>query len=329
MDLDVKNLLSTNPSFLLTRLIEQYEKHGRLIVAYDFDDTVSPYWCASCTDVQSLLRQMKNTIDAYFIVYTCNKDHDKIKEFLDKYHIPYDAINENAPFAPDIEGKLFYNVFLDDKAGLGEVVTTLKQFLYLVRNGKIIKGGAEPEWVYCDMCEKMDNCRMYSGTDGCYYGCPRKNTKTENVIYAVGKNLLKEEDVKYSEEEQIKKGVEVMREIQEGKSRWINRDGKAPYICGSCNGASSKNYTVCPQCKKEMTNGDCAYTNKGSIIKEFSGKPFICIHDGFASKVEISSCWGWKWMFGMYKCENCGSYAKKPFSECPWCGATMSNGIKH
>lgn len=137
--METKYLFSTNPNFLLQRLIEQYEKQDKLIVAYDFDDTVKPYWCADCSKVQSILRRLRDNIDAYFIVYTCNKDHEKIKKFLDKWDIPYDSINENAPFAPDIDGKLFYNVFLDDKAGLGEVVNTLDQFLYLVLNNYIKK----------------------------------------------------------------------------------------------------------------------------------------------------------------------------------------------
>ena len=310
MDLDVKNLLSTNPSFLLMRLIEQYQKQECLIVAYDFDDTVSPYWCAGCTQVQSILRRLRDNISAYFIVYTCNKDHDKIKKFLDKNDIPYDSINENAPFAPQIEGKLFYNVFLDDKAGLGEVVNTLDQFLYLVNNGAISK-------------EPKSDCKIIVS---------REDTETavftaENVTWGPAFEKIIKAAEKARTEELTQKGVEIMREIQEGKSHWINSDGKAPYICGSCGGASSKNYTTCPQCKKEMTNGDCAYTNKSSVIKELSGKPFICVHDGLVSRVEVFSYWSWR--FGIYKCENCGDYTKKPLSKCPHCGATMRNGIKH
>lgn len=310
MDLDVKNLLSTNPSFLLMRLIEQYQKQERLIVAYDFDDTVKPYWCAGCTQVQSILRRLRDNISAYFIVYTCNKDHDKIKKFLDENEIPYDSINENAPFAPQIEGKLFYNVFLDDKAGLGEVVNTLDQFLYLVNNGAISK-------------EPKSDCKIIVS---------KGDTETavltvENVSWGPTFEKIVKEAENARIEELTKKGVEVMREIQEGKSRWINSDGKAPYICGSCNGASSKNYTTCPQCKKEMTNGDCAYSEERSIIKDLSGKPFLCVHDGLVSRIEISSYWSWK--FGKYKCENCGAYVKKPISECPQCGATMRNGIIH
>ena len=126
--------LTTNPGFLLKRLIEQYRKQDKLIIAYDFDDTVKPYWGEGCSDVQSILRRLRDNINAYFIVYTTNENHDEIRKYLDKYDIPYDAINEEAPFSPFKGGKIFYNVFLDDKAGLGEVVRTLDQFLYYVLN---------------------------------------------------------------------------------------------------------------------------------------------------------------------------------------------------
>ena len=36
---------------------------------------------------------------------------DKVKNFIEKCNIPCDAINENAPFAPVVGGKIFYNVF--------------------------------------------------------------------------------------------------------------------------------------------------------------------------------------------------------------------------
>ncbi len=130
---------STHPSFLLSRLIEQYKNQERLIIAYDFDDTVKPYWCGSCEDVKSVLRLCRDTLNAYFIVYTCNPNHNKIKEYLTEEEIPFDTINQNAPFidASYISGKLFYNVFLEDKAGLGEVVKTLEELCYLVNNKRI------------------------------------------------------------------------------------------------------------------------------------------------------------------------------------------------
>ena len=136
---DYHYLYSTHPSFLLERLIKQYKTQDRLVIAYDFDDTISPYWCSDCSDVQSVLRMCRNTLDAYFICYTSNDNMEKVKNFIKKYDIPCDAINEDAPFAPVKGGKIFYNVFLDDKAGLGETVSTLKQLLSLVKNEYIKK----------------------------------------------------------------------------------------------------------------------------------------------------------------------------------------------
>lgn len=214
--METKYLFSTHPSFLLQRLIEQYQKQDKLIIAYDFDDTVKPYWCAGCTMVQSILRRIRDNINAYFIVYTCNKDHEKIVDFLNKNDIPYDSINENAPFAPDISGKLFYNVFLDDKAGLGEVVNTLDQFLNLVINGQIQKNG----------------------------GIESKSPKYKSV------------------EEQIKKGVEIMRKMEVRKSRWINTNGKEPYKCNHCGLETNYNYMVCPSCEREASNGSIAFDNR-------------------------------------------------------------------
>lgn len=137
--MDCKHLFSTNPSFLLERLIAQYKKQDKLIVAYDIDDTVRPMYCADCGDVQSLLRKLKNRLNAYFIVFTSNEDIDGVKAYLDEYKLPYDVINENAPFVPFKNGKIFYNVLLDDKAGLGETVNTLEQLVYLVVNKYVAK----------------------------------------------------------------------------------------------------------------------------------------------------------------------------------------------
>lgn len=98
--IDTTHLESIEPSFLLQRLIEQYQKQDRLIIAYDFDDTVSPYVCSNCTEVQSVLRMSKENLNAYFIVYTCNSNHQKIKDFLDYNRLPYDCINAPAPLFP-------------------------------------------------------------------------------------------------------------------------------------------------------------------------------------------------------------------------------------
>ena len=139
--IETKNYESIDSNFLLQRLIEQYQKQDRIIIAYDFDDTVSPCYCSNCTEVQSVLRMIKENLNAYFIVYTSNNNHIGIKRFLDFHGLPYDAINENAPFVPfdNPKDKLFYNILLDDKAGLGEAVRTLKTLNRLVYQGVVKK----------------------------------------------------------------------------------------------------------------------------------------------------------------------------------------------
>ena len=134
-----KHLFSTHPSFLLERLITQYKKQEQIVVAYDFDDTVRPMYCADCGHVQSLLRMLKEKANAYLIVFTSNEDIESVENYLFNWEIPYDSINQNAPFVPFKDGKIFYNILLDDKSGLGEVVNTLEQFLYLIENGYIKK----------------------------------------------------------------------------------------------------------------------------------------------------------------------------------------------
>lgn len=139
MEYNSKYFASDNSNFLLARLIEQYQKQDQLIIAYDIDDTVRPMYCKSCIETQSVLRMAKSVLGAYLIVYTCNSDIDGIKQFLNEEKIPYDAINKNAPFAPKYDGKLFYNVFLDDKCGLADTVKILKTLVDLVLNGIVTK----------------------------------------------------------------------------------------------------------------------------------------------------------------------------------------------
>ena len=137
MDFNYKVMSSTNEAYAFSRLIEHYKEHDRIIVAYAIDDTVRPFRSGSCEKVKSVLRAAAEHLNCYFIVYTCNPNIDKIKKFLNDEELPYDSINENAPFAPAyMNGKLFYNIFLDDKAGLREAVERLEDLIYYVINEK-------------------------------------------------------------------------------------------------------------------------------------------------------------------------------------------------
>ena len=138
--MNAKDISVDHPAYTFLRLVEQYKKMDRLIIAYDFDDTVSPYSSSSCCRAASAIRKAREHLNAYLIVYTCNQDEEKLKKYLDKEKIPYDAINENAPFIHfNKKGKLYYNLLLDDKAGLHQTIEDLEALIYGVINGTITK----------------------------------------------------------------------------------------------------------------------------------------------------------------------------------------------
>jgi hydroxymethylpyrimidine pyrophosphatase-like HAD family hydrolase len=110
-----------NDENAVARLITEFEKYGMIWVAYDFDNTVYDYHNQGhdYSEVIELLRALRKA-GMGLIVFTAEKDTSKVKAFLDKHEIPYDLINENPPFfRSDSESrKIYFNVLLDDRAGL-------------------------------------------------------------------------------------------------------------------------------------------------------------------------------------------------------------------
>jgi hypothetical protein len=96
------------------------KKHGKLIVAYDFDHTVfDPDNIGYVyNDVIDLLRIAKKK-GCHLIVSTTRSDseHGFIKKYLNDNSIPFDVINE---------GLSFYDILLDDRAGLPSAYYCLK-----------------------------------------------------------------------------------------------------------------------------------------------------------------------------------------------------------
>lgn len=104
------------------RLKEEFEAHKKLIIAYDLDSTVFDYHNtgASYEMVKDLIRKYKEY--AYFIVFTSSEPdrYDEIESILQKENLPYDFINDDVPFIPFKGRKVYYNILLDDRAGLNQ-----------------------------------------------------------------------------------------------------------------------------------------------------------------------------------------------------------------
>lgn len=127
-----------NKTNQIDRLVKEYDKYKKIIVAYDFDNTVYDYHKKGYdfSQVVELLRQCED-LGFYLVVYTCKPkaEHDFIRNYLESNDIPYDAINENAPFINFSTEKLYYNILLDDRAGLSSAYKTLEGLINYIRNG--------------------------------------------------------------------------------------------------------------------------------------------------------------------------------------------------
>ena len=109
----------------------ELEKYGKLIIAFDFDYTVHNYREEdnfAYDVVMQLLRDWRPY--AHFIVFTASPEerYPYIKNYLKENNIPYDKINEDI-LERNYTRKIYYNVFLDDRAGLGETVEILTEIL--------------------------------------------------------------------------------------------------------------------------------------------------------------------------------------------------------
>lgn len=116
------------------RLKQDYLTHGNLFVAFDYDNTVFDYHSKGIdySEVIDLIRTCKD-LGFTLILFTGNEGEklDTILSDLNNRNIPFDLVNEN----PLMETrKPYYNILLDDRAGLIESYNILKKLTDAIRN---------------------------------------------------------------------------------------------------------------------------------------------------------------------------------------------------
>lgn len=119
------------------RLRKDYLTHGSLFVAFDYDNTVFDYHNQGIRydKIISLLQTCK-ALGFTMILFTSNEG-DQLTDVIKDLHnrnIPYDLINENPLMNTR---KPYYNILLDDRAGLSEAYKNLKRLTDEIRNKEI------------------------------------------------------------------------------------------------------------------------------------------------------------------------------------------------
>lgn len=109
------------------RLKQDYLTHKSLFVAFDYDNTVFDFHNQGINynAIIDLLRTCKS-IGFTLILFTGNEGEklEVIKKDLIERKIPFNLINENPIMKTR---KPYYNILLDDRAGLKEAYNNLKR----------------------------------------------------------------------------------------------------------------------------------------------------------------------------------------------------------
>lgn len=93
-----------------------------MIIYVDYDQTILPYEPFEyklCENVVNTLKNARN-LGAKVVLYTC-RDNDRLNKALEYCHnigLEFDDINPTEPFKEGYSQKQYYNILLDDKAGL-------------------------------------------------------------------------------------------------------------------------------------------------------------------------------------------------------------------
>lgn len=138
----MKEYFEKNPESLpyLERLEEEWKQYGKIIIAVDYDDTISP-WKLRGFDPKQTIEVLKvaQQTGAWIVIFTaCKPDrHPEIMQYCAEIGIKVDAINKtpiDLPYGND--SKIYANIFIDDRAGLNEALQILEFATYRIRGSR-------------------------------------------------------------------------------------------------------------------------------------------------------------------------------------------------
>lgn len=125
----------------IDRLTNEWEQYGKIIIALDFDDTIFPWGfkddnsSKGFEEIAYLLKECKK-LGCYISIWSaCAPErYDEIKVHCAKLGIEIDSINQNPIDLPyGNHRKMYYNILLDDRAGLQDAIDILTAALYNIK----------------------------------------------------------------------------------------------------------------------------------------------------------------------------------------------------
>lgn len=136
MKLEKESMITFREFDYYKRLREDYEAHGSLYVAFDFDNTIFDYHGQGIdySEVIDVLRRCKE-VGFKLILFTVENSPQKLLnkvKYCEVRGIKPTFVNESDLYKDS--AKPYYNILLDDRAGLVESINYLKQLLDEIQN---------------------------------------------------------------------------------------------------------------------------------------------------------------------------------------------------
>lgn len=121
----------------IERLYENWKLHNGIIIAFDFDNTIFDYYSNGYTydKVIALLKECKGMGCTLILSTCCDKSkYEFMKNECKRIGIIIDYINESPPYIPFTGNKIYYNIMLDDRAGLSAAYKILFETKEKIKN---------------------------------------------------------------------------------------------------------------------------------------------------------------------------------------------------
>jgi hypothetical protein len=127
-------------NFYTNRLVTEWLKNDKIIIACDLDDTIIPY----NEEIKENCKKMVNLIldcqkeGVIFLINTARSEHqlERAKQQVEELGIVVHGVNEMHDWwdkTYGLNGKLYANIFLDDRGGFDCTYETLSTALAIVR----------------------------------------------------------------------------------------------------------------------------------------------------------------------------------------------------
>lgn len=126
-----------NTNYAIQRLYHEWERHPKLLIACDFDETIFDFHKKG-TNHEMVIALLKkcNELGFYLSLFTASKPerYDFMRRHMTELGVKIDAINENViELKYGNNGKIYYNILLDDRAGLGQAYTVLSSVIEMIK----------------------------------------------------------------------------------------------------------------------------------------------------------------------------------------------------